>query len=71
MSLLYSATGALSNLIFSFLGLDFLPNIFGMIFAPPLHAYFDVFAGFIQMFIFISLTMVFISNELNEDKEVS
>ena len=71
MSLLYSATGALSNLIFSFLGLDFLPNIFGMILAPPLHAYFDVFAGFIQMFIFISLTMVFISNELNEDKEVS
>ena len=29
-----------------------------------LHAYFDVFSGFIQMFIFITLTQVFIGNNL-------
>ncbi len=71
MTLVYTATGGLTDLVFSLFGLSGVPNIFGMIFAPPLHAYFDVFAGFIQMFIFISLTQVFISNELNEDKEVS
>ena len=71
MTLVYTATGGLTDLVFSLFGLNGVPNIFGMIFAPPLHAYFDVFAGFIQMFIFISLTQVFISNELNEDKEVS
>ena len=70
MSLLYSATGALTNMIFGFLGFSSVPNFVGLVVAPPLHAYFDVFAGFIQMFIFISLTMVFVSNELNSDKEV-
>ena len=70
MSLLYSATGALSNFLFGLVGLNSIPNIVGVFVAPPLHAYFDVFAGFVQMFIFISLTMVFVSNELNSDKEV-
>lgn len=70
MTLVYTATGAFTTMVFSAIGLDFMPNLLGMIVAPPLHAYFDVFAGFIQMFIFISLTQVFISNELNSDKEV-
>ena len=39
-------------------------NFIGPIVAPVLHAYFDVFAGCIQMFIFITLTQVYIGNEL-------
>lgn len=70
MKLLYNATGALTNFLFGLLGFKAVPNFIALFAAPPLHAYFDVFAGFVQMFIFISLTMVFISNELNDDKEV-
>lgn len=39
-------------------------NFIGPILAAPLHAYFDLFSGSIQMFIFITLTMVYIGNEL-------
>lgn len=42
-------------------------NFVGPILAPVLHAYFDVFAGFIQTLIFVTLTMVFIGNELTDD----
>lgn len=60
MTLLYAFTGWISS---------FVPvignfNFVGPILAPALHAYFDLFSGFIQMFIFISLTQVFISNNL-------
>lgn len=61
MSLVYAFTSLIGSIITPFLG-GF--NIFGIVIAPVLHAYFDVFAGFIQMFIFISLTMVFIGNEI-------
>lgn len=68
MTLLYSATMGLTNMIFNFIfGSDFIINIFGVIVAPALHVYFDCFAGFIQMFIFMSLTMVLVSNELKEE----
>ncbi len=66
MSVIYSGCLFLSNLILGFFGLSGF-NFVGVIVAPFFHAYFDVFAGFIQMFIFISLTMVFISNELKEE----
>ena len=66
MSVIYSGCLFLSNLILGFFGLGGF-NFVGVIVAPFFHAYFDVFAGFIQMFIFISLTMVFISNELKEE----
>lgn len=64
MSLIYTATGGLSNLILGWTGIDF--NVLGVFLAPLFHAYFDVFAGFIQMYIFISLTMAFVSNELDD-----
>mgnify|MGYP001283587548 FL=1 len=38
-------------------------NFIGPFIAPFLHFYFDLFVGAIQMFIFISLTTVFIGNE--------
>lgn len=65
MSLVYTACSALSNLVLGWTGLNF--NIFGVVLAPVLHAYFDVFAGFIQMYIFISLTMALVSNELDDE----
>lgn len=37
---------------------------------PVLHAYFDVFSGLLQTFIFIMLTMVFISNGIGEREEI-
>lgn len=59
MSLVYSATSLLCNLLLPMLPL----NIIGPIIAPVLHAYFDVFAGVIQTYIFISLTTVLAGNE--------
>lgn len=58
MWLVYWATDSLSGLIFN----NF--NIFGMIIAPPLHAYFDVFSTLIQTLIFVLLTMQLISIEI-------
>lgn len=60
MSLVYSATGYVSGLIADF-------NFLGPIIAPVLHAYFDVFAGFIQTLIFITLTVVFVGNEIPDE----
>lgn len=60
MTLVYAFSAWLSSLI-PVIG-QF--NFMGPIIAPVLHAYFDVFAGCIQMFIFITLTQVYIGNEL-------
>ncbi|WP_243414601.1 F0F1 ATP synthase subunit A [Sporosalibacterium faouarense] len=48
MTLIYGALGAITPII--------VPVI-----APVFHSYFDIFAGLIQTFIFMMLTMVFIS----------
>jgi F-type H+-transporting ATPase subunit a len=57
MALLYDFLGYVSTLI---------PGIsvpFGQLLIPvPLHLYFDIFAGLLQSFIFIMLTMVFVGN---------
>ena len=64
MGLLYSATSLLSNKLFPFLnGL----NIVGPIFGSVLHLYFDLFAGFLQMYLFIMLTMVFTGTRIPEE----
>lgn len=63
MSLLHTFTTWVSSLIPVIGKLDFL----GIIISVPLHAYFDLFAGLIQMFIFIMLTMVFIGNNVSEE----
>ena len=60
MTMVYAFGSWLSSLV-PFIG-QF--NFIGPIIAPVLHAYFDVFSGFIQMFIFIILTQVYIGNEL-------
>lgn len=64
MTLLYSFTGWLS---------DFVPlignfNFIGVVVAPVLHLYFDVFSGFLQAFLFISLSLIFIGVEIPQEK---
>lgn len=59
MALVYQATGFLSSLVFGFLPI----NVFGPIITPALHFYFDVFAGFMQTFIFVTLSGVYITME--------
>lgn len=60
MWLVYWGTGTLSNAIFNLGDV----NIFGMIIAPWLHAYFDAFGAFIQTTIFTTLTMLLIAAEI-------
>ena len=63
MSLYYSATGALAAKIMPFLqGIDIIGPIIGSV----LHLYFDLFSGFLQMYIFIMLTMVFTGTRIPE-----
>lgn len=63
MSLLYSATGALSAKLFPFLGgLDPIGPLIGSI----LHLYFDLFSGFLQMYLYIMLVMVFTGTRVPE-----
>lgn len=68
MSILYSATGALSAKLFPFLGgLDIIGPLIGSV----LHLYFDLFSGFLQMYLFIMLTMVFTGTRVPEQKTSS
>ncbi len=63
MGIVYWATTNLSHFVFGLLSIDTTFNIFGIVIAPVLHMYFDIFAGLLQMFVFISLTMVLIQKE--------
>lgn len=58
MSLVYSFTGYLSAFIIDF-------NFLGPILASILHMYFDLFAGFVQTLIFVTLSSILISLEVN------
>ncbi len=59
MSLLYTFTSWVS----SFIPLIGRFNFAGVVLAPVLHLYFDLFAGFLQAYLFISLTIIFIGME--------
>jgi F-type H+-transporting ATPase subunit a len=63
MMLFYAFTGWVSSFAPVIGGFNFV----GVIIAPALHFYFDVFAGFIQTYIFIMLTTIFIGNELPKE----
>lgn len=60
MSVIYQMLGSISKLI-PVIGKF---NIVGVIVAPVLHFYFDLFSGVMQAFIFITLTISFIGKEL-------
>ncbi|MBQ1482857.1 MAG: F0F1 ATP synthase subunit A [Erysipelotrichaceae bacterium] len=61
MSVIYQMLGSISRMI-PVIGAKF--NIFGVLIAPVLHFYFDLFSGVMQAFIFITLTTSFIGKEL-------
>ena len=60
LSLIYSFTGYLSQYVINF-------NFLGPVIAPIFHAYFDVFAGFIQTLVFVTLSSILIFLEASED----
>ena len=62
MSMLYAFTGWLSSFVPVIGGI----NIFGVIIAPIIHLYFDLFAGFLQAFLFMTLTSILVSVEFTE-----
>lgn len=64
MTLVYAFAEYLSKLFIAGTPLNFM----GLIIAPILHAYFDVFAAFLQAFIFISLTTILTSVEFPEEE---
>ncbi len=64
MSLLYTFTGWLSQFIPVIGGFNFI----GVVIAPVLHLYFDLFSGFLQAFIFVSLSIIFIGIEIPREK---
>lgn len=67
MLLLYQFTGFVTSLI-PWIGPSIAQsNIVGILLAPFLHFYFDVFSGLIQAYIFIMLTTIFIGNEMSQE----
>ena len=72
MTLVYSAFNGIGNVVIDFVNNGVsqtlgLGSFFAPIITPVLHAYFDLFSGFIQTTVFLFLTMIFISNEGPED----
>lgn len=60
MSVIYQMLGSISKMIPLIGNL----NVVGIIIAPVLHFYFDLFSGIMQAYIFITLTISFIGKEL-------
>ena len=67
MSILYVGLQNVSSIIFSFIPAGWNELFIAPIITPVLHAYFDLFSGFIQTTVFIFLTMIFVSQEGPED----
>ncbi|NLY63089.1 MAG: F0F1 ATP synthase subunit A [Erysipelothrix sp.] len=62
MSMLYAFTAGISAYIPLIGGF----NVFGVVIAPVIHLYFDLFSGFLQAFVFMTLTTILISVEYSE-----
>ncbi len=65
MQIVYSALEWVSNLVFG------LPYFVAPFIAPMLHAYFDIFSGFIQALVFLMVSMLLIAQEAPEEDEES
>lgn len=72
MQLVYSAAQLASNAIVGwFTSVD--NNVFNFmapIIAPLLHGYFDLFSGFVQTLVFVTLTVVLIGNDVPEEVKI-
>ena len=69
LGLLNNGLEALSANVFSFINSGANQLFFVPIATPLLHAYFDLFSGFVQTLVFTFLTALFISQERPEDIE--
>lgn len=69
ISLLNGGLESLSASVFSFIASDANKIFFVPILTPVLHAYFDLFSGFVQTMVFVFLTVLFISQERPDDIE--
>jgi F-type H+-transporting ATPase subunit a len=73
LTVFYAAIGYIQNLIIKLPenGGEPIINVLGALVAPPLHFYFDIFAGGIQAFVFTLLTLIFSSLALDFDEILS
>lgn len=67
MQLVYMGLQGLSNAIAGLFGANSAFNFMAPIIAPVLHAYFDIFTGFIQTLVFATLTMVLIGTDMPDE----
>lgn len=67
LGLINSSLEEVSSIIFSFIGSDVNQIFLVPIVTPLLHAYFDMFSGFVQTMVFVFLTALFIAQEKPED----
>lgn len=68
MQLIYLGAQLLSNKIASWFGAAGSGfNFMAPVLTPLLHAYFDLFSGFIQTLVFVTLTMVLIGNDMPDE----
>ena len=72
MQLIYSFCQWASNSIVGLLSGSSvrIVNFLAPILAPILHAYFDLFTGFIQTLVFVTLTIVLIGNDIPEEAKL-
>jgi F-type H+-transporting ATPase subunit a len=71
MNIVYYALESLSTMIFgSFISPAWSGIFIAPLIAPILHVYFDLFSALIQTMIFISLTTIFIGQEIPDEDEV-
>lgn len=71
LTIVESALRDLSANLFSFIGSEWNQVFLAPIPLAVLHAYFDLFSGLIQTFVFILLTSIFIGQEIPEDIELT
>jgi F-type H+-transporting ATPase subunit a len=67
LSIVEYALRDLSSTLFSFIQSEWNQVFLAPLPLAILHAYFDVFSGLIQTFVFILLTSIFIGQEIPED----
>ncbi|MBE6121418.1 MAG: F0F1 ATP synthase subunit A [Solobacterium sp.] len=68
MQLIYSFCQFLSDTIAGWFGAGgSVFNFIAPVLTPILHAYFDLFSGFIQTLVFITLTVVLVGNDIPEE----
>ena len=70
MTVCYWGCSLLSEALFNLVNLDLTFNFSALLITPVLHAYFDVFSGYIQSLVFIYLSCQFVAQEIPDDVEL-